>query len=104
MKAANVFITQTEPRKKYKDEATKQEALDDLAFLLYIVKNLALLSAPILVNGFAKIQTILGNETLSAIDSSKDYVVGSTAFAEAFAMKEFTVNLKPEIMYQRKVD
>jgi methionyl-tRNA synthetase len=100
----NEFISKAEPRKKYKDESTKQEALDDLAFLLYIVKNLALLSAPILVNGFAKIQNILGNEKLSAIDSSKDYVVGSTAFAEAFAMKEFSVNLKPEIIYQRKID
>jgi methionyl-tRNA synthetase len=75
VQAANGFITRAEPRKKYKDEATKQEALDDLAFLLYIVKNLALLSAPILVNGFAKIQTILGNDKLSAIDSSKCYVV-----------------------------
>jgi methionyl-tRNA synthetase len=102
VQSANGFITRAEPRKKYKDEATKQEALDDLAFLLYIVKNLALLSAPILVNGFAKIQNILGNQTLSAIDSSKDYVVWSTAFTEAFAMKEFTVNLKPEIIYQRK--
>jgi len=102
VQSANWFITRAEPRKKYKDEATKQEALDALAFLLYIVKNLALLSAPILVNGFAKIQNILGNETLSAIDSSKDYAVWSTAFAETFAMKEFTVNLKPEIIYQRK--
>jgi hypothetical protein len=56
-----------------------------------------------LVNGFAKIQTILGNDKLSAIDSSKCYVVWSTAFAEAFAMKEFSVNLKPEIIYQRKI-
>lgn len=101
---ANEYISKAEPRKKYKDEATKQEALDDLAFLLYIVKNLALLTAPVLVNGFAKIQNIFGNDILSAVDSSKDYKIGSSAFAEAFEMKEFTVDLKPEIIYQRKVD
>lgn len=46
---ANEYITKSEPRKKYKDESTKQEAIEDLQFLLYIVKNLAILSAPFLV-------------------------------------------------------
>jgi len=46
----NEYITKAEPRKKHKDEATKDDAISDLQFLLYIVKQLALLSAPILVN------------------------------------------------------
>jgi methionyl-tRNA synthetase len=46
---ANEYITKSEPRKKYKDESTKQEAIEDLQFLLYIVKNLAIVSAPFLV-------------------------------------------------------
>jgi methionyl-tRNA synthetase len=55
---ANEYITQAEPRKKFKDETTKDEAISDLQFLLYIVKQLALLSSPILINGFQKIQEI----------------------------------------------
>jgi methionyl-tRNA synthetase len=47
---ANEFITKAEPWKKYKDDMTKDEAISDLQFLLYIVKQLALLSSPILVN------------------------------------------------------
>ncbi|MBQ9554439.1 hypothetical protein IJU97_05940 [bacterium] len=48
MQKANEYITQAEPWKKRKEDATKQEAIDDLEFLLYVVKNLAVFSAPIL--------------------------------------------------------
>ncbi|MDD3262717.1 MAG: methionine--tRNA ligase [Candidatus Absconditabacteria bacterium] len=99
VQSANEFITKAEPWKKYKDEATKEEAISDLKFLLYIVKNLALLSAPFLVNGFAKIQTMFENELLSKIDSSKN--IFNDDFQKAFDMKEFTVDLKPEIIYKR---
>jgi len=55
---SNEYITKAEPRIKRKNEETKEEAKSDLQFLLYIVKNLALLSAPVLVDGFKKIQEI----------------------------------------------
>lgn len=100
VQCSNIFITKSEPWKKYKDESTKDQAIADLQFLLYIVKNLALLSAPFLVNGFAKIQNMFGNELLSKVDSSKNMMDDS--FQKAFDLKEFTVDLKPEIMYQRK--
>jgi methionyl-tRNA synthetase len=99
VQSANEFITKAEPWKKYKDESTKEEAISDLKFLLYIVKNLALLSAPFLVNGFAKIQTMFGNDILSKVDSTKNMLDDS--FQKAFDMKEFTVDLKPEIIYKR---
>ena len=96
---ANEYITQAEPWKKYKDESTKEEAISDLQFLLYVVKNLALLSAPFLVNGFTKIQNMFGNEILSKIDSSKNML--NDDFQKACDMKEFVVDLKPEIIYKR---
>jgi len=68
----NEYITAAEPWIKYKNDATKDEAISDLQFLLYIVKNIALFSAPLLVNGFKKIQAIFGNEELNQIDSSKN--------------------------------
>ncbi len=100
VQSANEFITKSEPWKKYKDESTKEEAISDLKYLLYIVKNLALLSSPFLINGFAKIQDMFGNELLSKIDSSKNIM--NDDFQKAFDIKEFTVELKPEIIYKRK--
>jgi len=96
----NEYITKAEPRIKYKNETTKDEALADLQFLLYIVKNIALFSAPILVNGFKKIQTIFGNEELSQIDSSKN--TEEHQFKMIFDLEDFPVDLNPEIIYQKK--
>lgn len=98
---ANEFITKAEPRKKYKDETTKDEAISDLQFLLYIVKQLALLSAPILVNWFKKIQEIFWNEELNKINTSKN-TEDEHLFKEVFDLESFSVNLNPMIIYQKK--
>lgn len=102
---SNEFISKTEPWKKYKDENTKEEAISDLKFLLYVVKNLALLSAPFLVNWFKKIQKILWNESVNKIDiDSKKNISESglsdgSDFKNTFDMNTFDVDLKPEIIY-----
>lgn len=98
---ANEFITKAEPRKKYKDDMTKDQAIADLQFLLYIVKQLALLSAPILVNGFKKIQEIFWNEELNKIDTSKN-TEDQHLFKEVFDLESFSVNLNPQIIYIKK--
>lgn len=97
---ANEYITTAEPWIKYKNEETKAEALADLQFLLYIVKNIALFSAPILINGFKKIQTILGNKEFISIDSTVNN--SNTTFKIVFDMEDFPVNLNPQIIYQKK--
>lgn len=97
---ANEYITRAEPWIKYKNEWTKDEAISDLQFLLYIVKNIALFSAPILVNGFKKIQEIFGNEVFSAIDSLKSSE--EHQFKLVFDLEEFDVNLNPVIIYTKK--
>ncbi len=99
---ANEYMTRTEPRSKYKNESTKDEALSDLQFLLYIVKNIALFSAPILVNGFKKIQAIFGNEEFSAIDSTVN--TADNTFKIVFDMEEFPVNLNPQIIYKKTLE
>lgn len=96
---ANEFITKSEPWKKWKEEATKAEAERDLQFLLYVVKNLTLLSAPILTVGFDKLKSILGIEALQAIDTSEN--LDFSLVQSAFDLKEFSVDLKPEILYAR---
>ncbi len=97
---ANEYITATEPRAKYKHEETKAEAIADLQFLLYIVKNIALFSAPVLINGFKKIQAIFGNEALNTIDSTVN--TEHSTFKEVFDLEDFPVNLNPQIIYQKK--
>lgn len=97
---SNEFITKAEPWVKRKNPDTKQDAENDLKFLLYIIKNLALLSAPILINGFAKIQDMFGNDELNKIDSWKNTM--NDDFKTVFDMENFTVNLNPQIIYQRK--
>ncbi len=98
---ANEYITKAEPWKKYKDEATKQEAIEDLEFLLRVVKQLGLLAAPLLINGFAKLQKILGNEKIAKLDSGKNSM--NSDFSEAFDMQEFEVVLEPMIMYEKRL-
>jgi methionyl-tRNA synthetase len=98
---ANEFITKAEPRRKYKDDITKDEAISDLQFLLYIVKNLSLLSSPILINGFKKIQEIFWNQDLDKIDTAKN-IEDKQLFKEIFDLDSFDVNLNPVIIYQKK--
>jgi len=71
-----------------------------LEFLLYIIKNLALLSAPILTQGFRKLQSILGIPELTAIDTAHNLDFGKVK--TALSLKKFLVQLAPEILYQRK--
>jgi len=99
---ANEFITKSEPWKKWKEDATKDEAIKDLQLLLYVIKNLAILSAPILTKWFEKLKNILWVEELKLIDTAKNQ--DSKAVENAYNLKEFKVNLSPEILYQRIED
>ena len=99
VQAANELITKEEPWKKYKDEATREQAIQTLEFLLYVVKNLSILSAPILTQGFDKMKTILGYEEMQQIDTSRD--LDPELVGKALKTREFSVKLEPEILYQR---
>jgi hypothetical protein len=70
-----------------------------LQLLLYIIKNLAILSSPILTQWFEKLKNILWIEEIREIDTSKNWDVET--IKRAFDKKEFKVNLCPEILYQR---
>lgn len=67
---ANEYIQIEQPWTKLKDETKREEGIRDLQFLLWVVKQLAVLSAPILTEGFVKMQRIFGNEDISALQSS----------------------------------
>ena len=97
---ANEYITVAEPRKKYKEESTQQEAIEDLEFLLWVIKQLGLLSSGILIHGFEKLKVILGNEAISKLDSTKNNQ--ESDFSALLGLEEFEVNLDPQILYERK--
>jgi methionyl-tRNA synthetase len=89
------------PWVKMKDESTKADGIADLQHLLWIIKQLTLLSAPFLTNSFKKVQEILGNDLLSQIDSSTN-LSDPELFQRVFNMTEFEVNLNPDVVYQKK--
>ena len=96
---ANEYITKEEPRVKYKDEATRDEAIQCLQNLLYVAKNLAILSAPVLIDWFEKMKNILWFDYMMGLNSAKNWSFESRE--NAFNATDFTVNLKPEIIYPR---
>lgn len=67
---ANEYMQTEQPRKKLKDENSRESGIRDLQFLLWVVKQLAVLSAPILVDGFSRMKVILGNDAINLLDSS----------------------------------
>lgn len=95
----NEYISNEEPWIKYKNEETKQEAIECLEFLLYVVKNLTILSAPILTDGFEKLKNIFWSELLNWLRT--DETVNFDLWEKAFDATEFEVNLNPEILYPR---
>lgn len=66
---ANEYMQIEQPWTKLKDDTRREEGIRDLQFLLWVVKQLAVLSSPILVDGFATMQKIFGNELLHKLDS-----------------------------------
>lgn len=100
VQAANKFLNDSEPWQKMKDETKKEEWLADLQFALYLIKNLSILIAPLLINSFSKIQEMLGIPALSKIDTT---TTADPSFIQSvFDITETSVELKPVIIYQQK--
>lgn len=95
----NEYISNEEPWKKYKDESTKWEAIECLEALLYVVKNLAILSAPVLTDWFKKLKDIFGSELLNWLKTNE--TVDFDFWEKAFDTTEFDVALNSEIIYPR---
>lgn len=90
----NKYIDTTKPWEKIK-QGDVVWWITDLKFLLYMIKNLSLISAPFFVNGFKKIQTLLGNELLSNIDS----LMTTKSIKEIFDIQTLDISLNPINIY-----
>lgn len=97
VQAANTYMQTTEPWVKLKSTESQAEWRQHLEFLLYVVKQLALFSAPFLTESFAKVKLILGNDILSKATTreTNDY------WQKARALEDFDVELVPDILYQK---
>lgn len=98
---ANLYMQNQAPWVKLKDESTRDEGIEDLQYLLWMIKQLTLLSAPFLTNSFRKVQEIIGNNLISQINSSTN-LSDPELFQKVFNLKEFEVNLLPDVVYQKK--
>ena len=72
VQAANELMQRTEPRKLFKDETTKPQAIEIIEHLLYVIKQLSILSSPMLLDSTQKVVDILGNEDLKNALSQND--------------------------------
>jgi methionyl-tRNA synthetase len=95
----NEYISTQEPWKKYKDESTRWEAIECLQSLLYVVKNLSILSSPILIDWFEKIKNIFWIELLNILNTKE--TVDIKFWETAFNTKEFDININSKIIYPR---
>jgi methionyl-tRNA synthetase len=98
---ANFYMQEQAPWVKIKEESTRADGIADLQHLLWIIKQLTLLSAPFLTNSFKKVQEIFDNNLFSQINSSSNLQY-SALFETVFNMTEFEVNLMPDVVYQKK--
>lgn len=94
VQAANELMQRTEPRKLFKDVATKSQAVEIIEHLLFVIKQLSILSAPMLLDSTQKVVDILGNEDLKNALSQNNLL-------SVYSQVEFVVNLTPGILYTR---
>lgn len=97
----NKYMQDNQPWSKLKTEETQQDWIEDLEFLLYMIKQLGILSAPFLLEWFEKLQNILWNQQISSINSEKDWGLEEWKLKDIFDMKEFDVKLEPGLLYNR---
>jgi methionyl-tRNA synthetase len=61
VQVANELMQRTEPRKLFKDESTKEQAIEVIEHLLYVIKQLSIMISPVLLDSTQKVADILGN-------------------------------------------
>ncbi len=94
----NEFLQINEPWKKFKNEKQKDEAIEEIKFLLYIIKNLSILTAPILPIWFEKIKEILWIDILQNINTEKNINI---KINDIFDKKLFKINIKQDLIYKK---
>ncbi len=93
----NKLIDQEKPWEKLKNEETKNEWIFILKTLLYLIRQLAILVAPILIESFEKIKDILGEEILTKIDTTSKI----ENIEKIFDLEELKFNLHPWYLYKK---
>lgn len=97
----NQYMQQQEPRTKIKDPATEQEAREDLQTALWLIKNLALLSSPFLIEWFTRVQEIIQiqNDDWKNFQTSENEEWLGEKFQRLLEMKEFEVEFGEGYVY-----
>ena len=88
VQTTNKYLNQTKPWKWKKHS--------ELEFLVFMIKNLGLLSAPLLPEWFEKLKNSLNTNILDQIDWKKTI----NNIHQIFDTKEFKINIKPTLLYK----
>ncbi|UFX83044.1 methionine--tRNA ligase [Candidatus Absconditicoccus praedator] len=91
---ANKFIEEKKPWELLKQD--ENQGKQTLCFLVYIIKNIAIITSPFLTEGFEKTKQSLGTDLLD-FDTSETI----NDVEERFNSKSFDVNLSPKFLYQK---
>lgn len=98
---ANNYMQTQAPWTKLKSEETYNDWIADLEHLLWIIKQLTLLSASFLTESFSKLQQILWIKWLEHINSDHN-LTNTDSFSSLYTQTELEVNLHPTHVYQPK--
>lgn len=90
-------MQRTEPWKLLKDEATRPEAVKVIETLLYLIKQLTILSMPFLLDSTEKVNAIFGDT--QAINLGTNPTAEQLAYA--YDKEEINPNITPGILYSK---
>lgn len=101
---SNTYIQNTKPREKLKNLETKQDWIDDLKFLVYILKNIWLLWAFLFIDWFEKFKQLYILEWIENIKTWKNDNINEWYFQKLFELEYFKISMKEWHLYERILD
>ncbi len=94
VQATNKYIEETQPWKLLKkDENAGKQVLQNLVWL---VEKIGILSAPLLIESWGKIQNIFDRQIINTKETMEEW-----KFQKLLQENNFTVNISPEIIYKK---
>lgn len=96
----NLYIQSVQPWVLLKDQATKIQWIEQLQYLLFMIRQIWILSSIFLIDWFEKLKNILWDKTLYLIKTSIDANLSRNDFKKIFDIEQFEVNLTQLHLYE----
>ena len=96
VQATNKLLEEVAPWTLLKTDS--QKAQEFLSFGLWLLRQLTLAVAPVLIVAHSKMREILGEEAFEGLEDTRK---SSKNIANVWARQSFNVDLKPDILYPK---